>query len=234
MAVGEVQVPFPADPTHFAEAVAAFRKRVPMPKDEWEALEDAQHEYAFTVAGVAQADMVAQVWDAIDSALSNGEDFEAFKERVTDMLETSWGGEIPGRLETIFDTNVNTAYNAGRKSVFTSPTVAEARPYWRFEWVDDDDECEICEACNGVILPADDPWWDDHIGPLHFRCRCSFTALSAEEAGEEGISDKAPGEESDPDDGFGDPGGEPAPDWQPTMRDYPKQIRDVLTDEIDY
>ncbi len=232
MASPTPNVPMAADPARYEEAIAAFRKRVPMPRDEWDELEQSQREYAFTVSGVAQAEMVSQVWDAIDSAVTNGEDFEAFKDRIADVLAESWGGPNPARVETIFRTNINTTYNAGRRTVFTAPAVREARPYWRFEMIDDSRTCDICGACEGVILPADDPWWDDHVGPLHFSCRCSFTALSDADASEEGVSDRAPGDASDPDDGFGDEPTTDGTDWTPTMGDYAKPVRDVLSDEI--
>jgi SPP1 gp7 family putative phage head morphogenesis protein len=222
-----------ADPARYEEAIAAFRKRVPMPRDEWDELEQSQREYAFTVSGVAQAEMVSQVWDAIDSAVANGEDLEAFKDRIGDALIESWGGATPGRLENVFRTNITKTYNAGRRTIFTAPAVKEARPYWRFELIDDDRTCDICGACGGVILPADDPWWDTHIGPLHGKCRCGFTAVTREEAEDEGISAKAPGDASDPADGYGDEPTTDGTDWTPTMGDYAKPVRDVLRDEID-
>jgi SPP1 gp7 family putative phage head morphogenesis protein len=233
VSAAEPHVPIVADPELYSQAIGAFRKKVPMPKDEWEALEDNQREYGFTVAGVAQAEMVSDVWDAVDSAVEHGDDFDVFKARVTDTLIEAWGGEIPGRIENIFRTNVNTAYNAGRHAVFTAPAVKEARPYWRFEWIDDDRLCEICAACAGVILPADDPWWSDHIGPLHFQCRCSFTALSAEEAKDEGIDASAPGDDGDADEGFGSEPSEDGTDWSPAIGDYARPIRSVLRDAIE-
>lgn len=233
VAAATPHVPIVSDPERYAEAVRAFRKKDAMTKDEWLELDERQREYGFTVAGVAQAEMVSQVWDAADSAVEHGDDFEVFRDRVIDGLIESWGGEIPGRIENIFRTNVNRAYNDGRYQVFTAPAVKEARPYWRFEWIDDDRLCEICEACAGVILPADDPWWADHIGPLHFQCRCSFTALSAEEAKDEGIDASAPGDDSDADDGFGSAPSEEGEDWSPTIGDYARPIRSVLRDAIE-
>ena len=220
----------PHEPVKFDAAIAAWRKRDPMPKADWEALQADERDYAWTVAGVAQADVVSDVWDAIDSSVENGTPFAEFKADVGAKLEEAWGGEKPGRLETIFRTNVNGAYNEGRHSVFTAPKVLEARPYWRYELIDDSDLCDICQDCKGVILPADDEWWSENLPPLHFRCRCSFTALSRQEANDEGID--AEGPDTDPDEGFGEAPSEKGTDWA-DPDDYAPPIGDVLDHVLD-
>jgi SPP1 gp7 family putative phage head morphogenesis protein len=180
-------------------------------------------DHAFTVSGVAQADMVERVWNAIDDAVANGTDLEDFRASVADDLYESWGEEDPARLETIFRTNVNQAYNDGREEIFSHPAVAEARPYWRYELIDDDALCDQCGECEDVTLPADDEWWDDHRPILHPNCRCSFTALTEDEAREEGLSD----DDADPEvaDGFGDERDE---DYSPNLDDYADEIGDIL------
>jgi SPP1 gp7 family putative phage head morphogenesis protein len=225
----------PADPVRFHEAIDAFRRRVPMTKDQWDELDDAQREQAFTVAGVAQADLVSQVYEAIDSAIENGDDIDDFKARVSDMLAGQWGGDSPSRVETIFRTNLSSAYNAGRHAVFSAPAVKEARPYFRYEAIDDAEleECDICAPCLGVVLPQDDPWWSEHMPPQHFNCRCSFSAISAEEAGENDDAVDEEGPDVDADDGFGDRPSETGADWDgPDLGDYPAAISDVLRDVL--
>ncbi len=220
----------PSDPAKYEEAIAAWRRGDPMPKAQWEKLEDEEREYAFTIAGVAQASIISDAWESIDRAIENGRPFADVKAEMTESLERSWGGEKPGRIETIFRTNVNGAYNAGRHAIFTAPAVKEARPYWRFDLIDDADLCEICQDCKGVILAADDPWWEEHLPPLHFRCRCSFAALSKEEAEDEGID--ADGPDVDVDEGFGAPPAEQGDDWA-DPGDYPREIGDVLAGVLD-
>lgn len=225
------QAPISPSPVRFREAVAAWKKRDPMPKKDFDALEADAEEHAFDVAAAAQADLVTDVFEAIESAIANGDTLEDFKDAVGEQLEQSWGGADASRLETIFRTNVNTAYNEGRHSVFSAPAVKEARPYWRFDLIDDDRICDICEDCGGVVLPADDPWWEEHLPPLHFNCRCSFNALSDDEAREEGVDEEGP--DSDADDGFGTAPDEEGEDWDATEADRPAAIGDVLDDVLD-
>ena len=67
----------PADPLRFQEAIDDFLKRVPMTSDEYDQLEAAEQEFAFTVANVAQADLVADVYEALQSAIAEGTTFES-------------------------------------------------------------------------------------------------------------------------------------------------------------
>lgn len=218
--------PVSANPAKFDSAIRAFEKRAPMTRDEWNELDDDQRDFAFTVSGTTQADLVTHVWEGIGKAVEEGTTFEDFQQGdFVDDLYDAWGGPNPSRLEMVFRTGVNQAYNDGREEVFTQPIVAEMRPIWRYERGGGED-CDICDECEGVILPADDPWWDDHRPLLHPNCVCSFSALTKEEAAEEGYesADDEDGPDVDAADGFGDSDDE----WSPDMDDYPSQISEIL------
>ena len=166
-----------ADPDRFDAAVDAFRKRVPMVKEDWDQLTEVQRERAFTVSRVTEGRVLQDTFDAIDRAVEEGLDLEDFKDAVAADLIEAWGGEIPGRLENLFRTNILSAYAEGRHEIMSSPTVKQARPYWRFDDAETDRECEICSECGGPILPADDPWWDDHTPLLHFQALPASTPI---------------------------------------------------------
>lgn len=216
----------PADPARFDEAVKKLRARVPMTRKEWDKLTEAEREKAFMVSEVASADMVAEVFAAIDKAVADGTDLATFKADIGGKLEEHWGGEKPGRLETIFRTNVLTAYNGGRHAVMSAPLVKELRPFWRFDGIDDDVQTEICFELMGTIARADDPWWEKHHPPLHYNCRSSPTPLSPEEAAEAGLDGPPP--DVDPQAGFGTPPAEEGTDWEPETKEYPAEIRPEL------
>src|SRR5512138_2874238 len=112
----------------FEAAIEAVQKRSPVPREEWEAMTALEREAAFTVSRVTQAEVLQQVLDSIESAVRMGTDFRGFRDDVYERLIESWGGEIPGRLETIFRTNLATAYGEGRHAIISAPTVKEARP----------------------------------------------------------------------------------------------------------
>lgn len=183
------------------DAIAWFKARVPMTKGEWEQLEERARRRAFTVAGVAQLDLVTDVWAAMARSIAAGETFEQFKAAVGDKLAKAWGGEDPHRLETIYRTNVQMAYQAGRYRQMTEPTVLRLRPYWLFDAVVDGRETEICRVRDQVCRLADDPWWRANYPPLHYRCRSGVRSLTKRQAEARGITVDLP--ETDPADGFG-------------------------------
>lgn len=209
------------DPDRFEEAVRAFRKRVPMTDEEWQKLDESERERAFKVSAVANADLVQDVYDAIERAIEDGTDFDDFKAAVGDQLAEAWGGEDAYRLESVFRTNVLGAYNAGRYEVFSSEEARESRPYWRFEAIEDDRIDDECAEADGTVLPADDAWWSRHIPPLHINCRCSYTALSEAEVAEDGgLTSQPPAAEAD--DGFGRP--PRVDDWEPNTDRFDDDI----------
>jgi SPP1 gp7 family putative phage head morphogenesis protein len=220
-----------ADPERFEEAIAAFHRRLPLTRAAWDELTVQEREFAFTVSNVAQADVVFDVWEQIETALKNGTGLDEFKAAAERSLTESWGVENAPRVETIFRTNVQTAYNAGRYEVFSAPAVKEARPYFRFDAIDDDRADDECLDLNGTVLPQDDSFWDSNHPPLHFNCRCNVTAISKEEAGDDG-DDEAP-ETDHADEGFGERPGRDGEDWAPDLEKYPDEIADVLREKLE-
>jgi hypothetical protein len=221
------------DPVKFREAVDEFLSLVPMTDDEYAELEAAEQEFAFTIANVTQADLVGEVYEELRGAIENGTDFGEFQDAVAGDLAAEWGGENPARVEAIFRTSVMDAYNSGRYDLMTAPATADARPYWRYDGIDSDGRtCDICEPCIGTILPADDEWWLTHYPILHPNCRDIATALSADEAEAEGISDGPP-DGPEPPAGFGTPPSIGGSDWEPDPSDYPDAIGGELADKLD-
>jgi SPP1 gp7 family putative phage head morphogenesis protein len=207
--------------TRFAEAVAWFRTRVPMNDDDFRELTGDARAQAFFVSGVAQLDLVTDVWEALDKALVLGTTLQDFKKSVGERLASEWGGSNPRRLETVFRTNVQKAYSAGRFEQMTQPDILEDRPVWMFDAVYDSRTSAVCKECDNVRLPADHAWWKSHIPPLHFSCRSAITTLSSEEAAEVGGLSQPPS--SSADNGFGATPGS-AEDWRPSKSDYPEPL----------
>lgn len=178
------------DGVEFGEAIDWHRRRDTfLTKDEFRRLDTASAQRAFTVANVAQLDLVVDVHKAIDAAVAKGTTLADFKKEIGPRLAAEWQGTVknPGaRLETIFRTNVQIAYGAGRYQ--QAAQVADRRPYWRFDGLKDSRQSKICRPLSGVIRRWDDPWWKSRIPPLHFQCRSSFTTLTESQARRLGIT----------------------------------------------
>lgn len=209
----------------YKEAVKYWRTRQPRREQDLEKLTDENADLAFTLAGVTQLDLVTQVWEALDRAIENGTSFGDFKKQVSEDLADAWGGEEPYRVENIFRTNVQTAYNAGRWEQMQDPEVQELRPYNRFVAVlDNRTTVLICRPLADTVLPADDPWWKSHWPPLHFACRSTVLPLTTDQGAEIGFTKKTPPTQAAP--GFG-----ATPDqkgYEPDLDSAPAQLVHAL------
>lgn len=193
--------PLPAgitlEPLPPAEAIAYLRRKGFRPTFRWQEMWQEDHAKAFTVAKAMRLDILQDIRSAIDQALADGTTFQDFKKQMTPILQAKgwWGRQrvdgpagpetvqlgSPHRLNTIFQTNIQTALQVGHYRQMTDPAVRAARPYWRYVSVLDDRTRPMHRAWHGTILPADDPWWGTHYPPNGWRCRCTVVTLSKEE-----------------------------------------------------
>ncbi len=161
----------PASPARFDEAMEWFDSRVPVPADEFDALSKDAQKQAFTLAGVNQMSIVMTVLDEMRTAVEQGEPIGEFRKRVKSSLKGDWTKATSTRLDTIFITSTQTAYNAGRYTQLTQPDVIKTRPFWIFDAVMDSRTSNACQLLNGLTLPADAGGWSGNYPPIHHRCR---------------------------------------------------------------
>jgi SPP1 gp7 family putative phage head morphogenesis protein len=223
-----------ADPVKPEKAIDYFKSRLDLPDDVAEALDAESKAKAFWISGIADVDILTDVHDALNEALEKGTTYDDFLGEVGDKLEEAWGGDVanPGwRVETLFRTNLQKAYSAGRWKEHQE--VIEEFPYAIFDTVDDARRSEICEAIDdelkGQALPADDPFWSTHTPPCHFSCRSQIIPLTEEQAEEVGIAKRAP--KVDAAEGFGAAPDED--DWRPDPDDYPTDFQGAVKDILD-
>ena len=213
----------PWDVVRFDEAVLWFRQRLQLSDADFARLLERSRKMAGGWAGKAQLDLVDQVWVALERALDSGTTFHDFRIEVTKSVGDAWYGRSDvsaERLETIFRTNVQTAYGAGRVEQLEDPDVLESRPFWRYSAIHDSRTSEICKACDGTVLPADHPWWASHQPPMHFRCRCTIIAMRPAPAERRGITTSPT--DIDADEGFGNP--RALREFRPSQREYPPEL----------
>lgn len=179
----------PADPSAFPEAEAYFRQLVPMSAADYNRLTDEEKRRAFTVAAAEQLEIVQTMHDEIARAIQTGEGYEAFAKRLRARLKGDWTKRDSHRLETVFRTNVQTAYGVGRWYQQQDPEVTAVRPLMLFDIVDDSRTSPICKGIGGpppTIKRHDDPYVAAHWPPLHHRCRSQWQSISNRKARELG------------------------------------------------
>lgn len=209
-------------PLPFEEALAAFKDKIVLSAAEYKMLAEAIKARAFTVSGIAQAEIIKDIYDSILSALENGTTFDDFKKQLLPQVESAWGGDAAYRLDTIFRTNIQSAYQAGHWK--QQMEVVNARPYWQYVAVMDGRVRPAHAAMHGKVLPADDPFWERNYPPNGFKCRCTVRALSEREINREGLA-VSQFEQDIFDPGFGT---NPADMWTPDLSRYPDWLREKI------
>ena len=222
----------PNEVRQWDEAVLWFLARVPMTKAEWNKLSARARRRAFTVAGVAQADVLHDVFKGIDRAVAKGTGLEEFRKSVGQKLRSAWQGSVKNpawRLETIYRTNVQHAYSAGRWAQMTDPVVTKHRPFGMFDAILDNRVTERCEELDGTILPWEEWQKRGLVPPLHFNCRSGLRSLRKSQAEKKPGWGKTPPEVASQD-GFGLP--PQSAEWQPDLEKYPPELRNHVQSRL--
>ena len=147
------------------EAIAFLRQKTNVTTQSYLDVWAEAHSRAFMVAGAATNALV--------------QDFR----RAFDGLVTKHGWQHTGtpgwRARIIFETNLSTAYSAGRYAQATEPDTLAVYPYWRYVHSGALHPRLQHLAWNGRILLASDPWWSAHYPPNGWRCGCRVEVVSA-------------------------------------------------------
>lgn len=168
---------------------------------------------AFTVAKMMDVDLLGQVRQSLDAAIASGTSFGQWKREIAPILKAAgwWGeSEMPDpltgeakrvqlgsawRLETIFRTNMQTAYAAGQWKEIQEQ--ADLAPFLMYDAVDDFRTRPLHAAWDGTVLPVKSAWWKTHYPPNGWNCRCGVIQMDADQLREMGLTPRA----DPPDDG---------------------------------
>lgn len=160
---------------------------------DWQEMLDQAHDQSFTVAKAMRLDLLSDIREALETALQKGQTLKQFTEALQPTLETQgwWGKQVivdsqgvgelvqlgsPRRLQTIYQTNLQSAYMAGRKASMEETT--DTHPYWMYVAILDGKTRPSHRALHGKVFRHDDPIWSSIFPPNGFNCRCRVTALT--------------------------------------------------------
>lgn len=165
------------------EAIEYWKSRIPISSKEIETLSKEVKERAFYVAGLAKLDQVNLIHNKLLEALENGTTIEKFKSEIAEVIKKQ--GWDKHRIETIFQTNMQTAYQAGRwKGI---QRTKDLLPYLEYSSVLDNRTRPQHSVLHGIVFPADHPFWDSHYPPNGFNCRCTALQLSEYQVQKRGL-----------------------------------------------
>lgn len=164
----------------FPDQQAYFRRKVNFPSARWDDLQHGEHAHGFMAAGVARADVLEDLRQAVQAAIDNGEGFDAFRKRFDAIVAAKgWiggaGNESAARrawrTRVIYQTNLRTSYMAGRWETL------KGFPYMRYQHHTVVHPRLDHLAWDGLVLATTNPWWDIHYPPNGWGCRCTVTGV---------------------------------------------------------
>lgn len=168
----------------------------------WEARDEA-HAKALTVAKATRVDILQDIQSALARNLATGEAESDFIKRLTPVLQAKgwWGRQVvvdpegnaqmvrlgsPSRLATIYRTNAQSAYMAGRYKAMAAAT--DSHPWWQYVAILDGRTRPRHRALNGKVFHARDAIWRHIWPPNGHNCRCRVRPLSQADLEREGLS----------------------------------------------
>lgn len=178
----------------FQEQIDFFRQKLNLPTERWDDIWQAQHDRAFVVAGAMKADLLDDLRQAVDKAISEGTTLETFRKDFRSIVEKNgwhgWTGEgseagFNWRTKVIYETNLRSSYAAGRWAQLDDPGLKKLMPFKRY--VHNDSVLNprpLHKAWHGLTLPADHPFWNTHFAPNGWGCRCRIVAAVAPRKGD--------------------------------------------------
>lgn len=158
------------------------------PSWRWRDVAPHEHALAFTAARTAGFDVVNDLRDAVQKAITERQSFETFQKALTPILqEKGWWGKkaavdpLTGRkevvqlgsvrrLETIYWANTASAHAAGEWA--RTQATKDVLPYLQYKISLSERRRKEHEGWVGTTLPVDHPWWRTHYPPNGWRCKC--------------------------------------------------------------
>lgn len=210
------------------EAITYFRQKGLAESFDYQSLHQSAHATSFTAAGIMQADVLDDMREFIDEAIEKGitrAQFEA--QLIPRMQEKGWWGkktitdpatgktrEIdinPQRIKRMFETNMRVT-NAEAQWVRIQAQ-KKAFPFLLYDGLNSVESRKEHADWNGIILPVDDPFWEQ-VRPIKaWGCKCRLRALTKSQAARQGYH------------------GEPAPKLKMVKHTHPRTGEQQLVPE---
>jgi len=156
------------------DAIDYFKAKKVVPKREFNQLSKEAQQSAFTVSGVYKEDVLRGLKSEIDTALREGATQQQTIKRFKAVLDGGSHRELGEfHLETVFRTNMQTAYGTARRRALEG--AVDVFPFWQYYTSHDDRVRPRHAALEGTTLRYDNAFWNAHFPPWEFNCRCGVT-----------------------------------------------------------
>lgn len=189
------------------EASRFLKNKGLRPAFSWLDVEPEEHAVAFTVAKAMQIDVLTAIREEVQRAIDDGVPLAQFQKALRPRLEKLgwWGrGEMvdpatgdprevqlgsPRRLRTIYNANLRSARAAGQWERIER--TKKLLPYLEYRLGPSERHRPHHAIKEGLVLPVDDPFWDEWMPPNGWGCKCWVRQITKAEAERRGV-DTAP------------------------------------------
>ncbi len=163
----------------FEEGIKNFRDRYPiLASSTDELMKRYSQEYVFGIVKSTSMIMTKSIQYNLAVALH----FEKTTEEILEEIQKQLKLKARAYAETVFRTNLNTAYNAGRqKQAIEFPEFIVG---FEFHATHDRDTRHNHFNFDAMRAPANHPAWEVATPPLGFNCRCVIRQITRPEAKE--------------------------------------------------
>lgn len=178
----------------FSEQINYHWKKVNLPTETYADIYGEEHDNAFVVAGANRNDIIADFRKAVDKAITAGttlEEFRADFDNIVSKYGWDYNGGRDWRSRIIYDTNLFASYQAGRYE--QHQRTKHLRPYWEYQHQDGvKNPRPLHKSWDGLILHADEVFWQTHYPINAYGCHCSVFSHSANSLKRRGLSVSEP------------------------------------------
>lgn len=191
------------------EAISFFRQKGYRIGFDYRDVWQQEHQAAFTVAKAMQLDLLTDIRSFVDAAIADGTTLATFQKELMPRLQARgwWGNQemvdpedgetklvqlgSAKRLEVIYDTNLATAYSEGQwERIQRNQTLF---PFLEYVRSASSNPRHTHLAYAGLVLRADDPFFQSHLPIKEWGCKCSVIQHTQRMLDREGLEvGKAP------------------------------------------
>lgn len=141
-------------------------------------LQEQYNTRALQVLNDVSKDVQEQLDDTFKQLLRDGAHVsEAVRTLGEKFDELGLSPKKPYQLETIFRTQLQMAFQAGRYQAEQHPDIQEILWGYKYVTTGDDRVRDEHAALDGVTLPKDDPFWQRFYPPNGWNCRCQVIPI---------------------------------------------------------
>lgn len=163
-------------PTPHEEAIALIKGKPVVTRAVFDQLLPELRGRAFTITGVEGANTLRDVREAI-AGLAEGVPWEEAKASIVALLDDELGDGAEKRATLLLRTHGFQAFQASNWRVAQED---EDTTHLQYLATEDDHVRDSHLALNGIILPKNDPFWDKHLPPWEWGCRCRVRPMNPE------------------------------------------------------